>query len=215
MFTGIIQATGVVRSIQKQPAGARLVLDAPDLERPIHRGASICVNGACLTVTSSEESRIAFDIVPETLRGTTLGSLTASSRVNLEQSLRPDDRLDGHRVQGHVDGIGRAQRVRATGTDKLWTFTAEISLMPFIIPKGSIAIDGVSLTLVSVDQDAFTVALIPTTLAETTLGSLRPGGRVNIETDIVARTIVATLERWRAKPECEPLTIEMLQAYGW
>ncbi len=215
MFTGIIQARGIVRSIQKQLAGARLVLDAPDLERPIHHGASICVNGACLTVTSSEESRVAFDIVPETLRCSTLGSLTASSRVNLEQSLRPDDRLDGHMVQGHVDGIARAQRVRPTGADKLWTFAAETSLMPFIIPKGSIAIDGVSLTIAGVDRDTFTVALIPTTLAETTLGSLRPGEQVNIETDIVAKTIVATLQRWRDGTGREPLTIEMLQANGW
>ena len=215
MFTGIIQARGIVRSLQKRSAGARLVLDAPNLERPIRNGASICVNGACLTVTSSEDTHIAFDIVPETLRCSTLGSLAAGVRVNLEQSLRPGDRLDGHMVQGHVDGVARAQRVQPAGADKLWTFSADTSLMPFIIPKGSVAIDGVSLTIASVVQNTFTVALIPTTLAETTLGSLRLGDRVNIETDIVVRTIVATLQRWRAEPGAEPLTIEMLQANGW
>jgi len=215
MFTGIVQAMGTVRSLQKLSAGARLVLDAPDLERPIHHGASICVNGACLTATNSEEFRIAFDIVPETLRCSTLGSLGPGDRVNLEQSLRPGDRLDGHMVQGHVDGIARAQQVRTSGADKLWTFSAEAHLMPFMIPKGSVAIDGVSLTIAGVDRDTFTVALIPTTLAQTTLGSLRPGKRVNIETDIVARTIVATLQRWREAPGREPITIEMLQANGW
>lgn len=215
MFTGIIQASGIVRSLQNQAAGARLVLDAPDLQRPIKNGASICVNGACLTVTSSDELRITFDIVPETLRRSTLGSLSAGMEVNLEPSLHPNDRLDGHIVQGHVDGIARAQRAELSGADKLWTFAVDASLMPFLIPKGSVAIDGVSLTIASVKESTFTVALIPTTLAETTLGTVRPGDQVNIETDIVARTIVATLQRWRTEPGAEPLTIEKLQENGW
>jgi len=215
MFTGIIQATGIVRSLQKQKTAAHLVLDAPDLERPIKNSVSICVNGACLTVTSSDESRISFDIVPETLRCSTLGSLSAGIQVNLEPSLRPDDRLDGHMVQGHVDGIARAQRVQLSGADKLWTFEVDASLMPLLITKGSVAIDGVSLTIAGVDRNTFTVALIPTTLTETTLGALRLGDQVNIETDIVVRTIVATLQRWQSEPGAEPLTIAKLQENGW
>lgn len=118
-------------------------------------------------------------------------------------------------VQGHVDGIAHARRVRSAGDDKLWTFSTDTSLMSFIIPKGSVAIDGVSLTIANVNQNTFTVALIPTTLLKTTLGSLRPGDRVNVETDIVVRTIVATLQRWRTEPGIEPLTLEVLQANGW
>ncbi|MBI4579384.1 MAG: riboflavin synthase [Planctomycetes bacterium] len=227
MFTGIVQTMGVVQSVGRRPTGARLVVAAPELARPIADGASICVSGVCLTVVSSDESRIEFDVVPETLSRTTLGGLVPGSRVNLEASLRAGDPMDGHVVQGHVDGIARVRDIRSGGEGQLWTFKADADIMPYVIPKGSIAIDGISLTIARVERDnAFTIALIPTTLRRTTLGSARVGGRVNVETDILARTIVATLRRYRPTESAtgdqpggaDPgsgLTIEMLREQGW
>ena len=215
MFTGIIQAVGVVRSVRPQPAGARLEVDAPDLERPISDGASICVNGACLTVVSSNATSIVFDAVPETLDRSTLGSLRTGSRVNLEPSLRVDGRLDGHIVQGHVDGKARVRRIERSSDGQVWTFSAGADLLPYIIAKGSIAIDGVSLTIARIEGDTFSVALIPTTLARTTLNELRVGDEVNIETDILARTVVATLQRMRGEGAAGGLTVDMLREQGW
>src|SRR5205823_3633822 len=134
----------------------------------------------------------------ETLARTTLGGLSAGGRVNLEPSVRAGDPMDGHVVQGHVDGAATVQRIESGEKGQVATFAAGPELVSYIIPKGSIAIDGVSLTIASVEADRFSVALIPTTLAVTTLGSLREGDRVNVETDILARTLVMTLERWRA-----------------
>lgn len=215
MFTGIVQATGVVRSVRQYAAGARLVIDAPDLRRPLLDGASVSVNGACLTVVRSDDSIIEFDVVPETLSRSTLSALATGNVVNLEPSLRVGDLLDGHMVQGHVDGTARVANIRAAGPERVWTFSPEQALMPFIIPKGSVALNGVSLTIAHVERDSFTVALIPTTLGRTTLGQLKVGDRVNVETDILARTVVATLGRWRERTEAEPLTIEGLRANGW
>lgn len=221
MFTGIVQAIGVVQSLHRRPTGARMVVDAPDLARPIADGASICVNGTCLTVVTSDEARLEFDIVHETLARTTLGRLSPGSRVNLEPSLRPADRLDGHFVQGHIEGTAQVRRVGSETAGELWTFEAPGELMPYIIARGSIAIDGVSLTVASAQDNTFGIALIPATLERTTLGRLRPGDRVNIETDILARTTVATLRRCFASGQ-EPfsrgntgLTVDQLIEHGW
>jgi riboflavin synthase alpha subunit len=211
----MVQATGVVRSLRQERAGARLALDAPDLTRPIAPGASICVSGACLTVTRADDTRLEFDVVPETLSRTTLGSLSPGRRVNLEPSLRAGDPLDGHVVQGHVDGTALVSGVRRGAGGSVWAFTPDEALMPFIIPKGSIAVDGVSLTIAEAAGDGFSVALIPTTLDVTTLGTLRVGERVNLETDILARAVVTTLQRWRAPSRTSPLTVELLQENGW
>ncbi|HSW44671.1 MAG TPA: riboflavin synthase [Phycisphaerae bacterium] len=215
MFTGIIQAVGVVRSVRPQPAGARLEVEAPSLSRPISDGASVCVNGACLTVVRSDAVGIGFDVVPETLSRSTLGKLKTGDRVNLELSLRADGRLDGHIVQGHVDGKARVRRIERSGDGRVWTFAAGAELMPFIIPKGSVAVDGVSLTIARVEGDTFNVALIPTTLEQTTLGALRVGDEVNIETDIIARTVVTALRRIRGGQEPGGLTVELLREQGW
>jgi riboflavin synthase len=212
MFTGIVQATGMVRSLQPTGNGARLLVDAPDLPRPIADGASICVSGVCLTVIRSDAGSIEFDVVGESLSRSTLGSLAPGSRVNLERSLRAGDGLDGHMVQGHVDGTAR---IRHIDRSHMVRFAADDSLMPYIIPKGSIAIEGVSLTIADVADGSFRVALIPTTLAATTLGSLRVGDRVNIETDILARTIVSTLERWRAASQSGGITMDLLREQGY
>jgi len=151
VFTGIIQAVGAVRSIRKESTASRLVLSAPDLPRPIADGASICVNGVCLTVTRSDETNVEFDVVPETLSRSTLDLLSAGDRVNLEPSLRVGDSMDGHIVQGHVDGVAHVKEIRKGTEGHVVTFVADKSIMPGIIPKGSIAIDGVSLTVVGVE----------------------------------------------------------------
>ena len=220
MFTGIIQAMGTVQSVSRRPTGARLVVTAPELTRPIADGASIAVNGVCLTVVASDESRIEFDVVPETLSRTTMADLGTGSRVNLEPSLRAGDRMDGHIVQGHIDGTATIKNI-ATGTQgQLWTFQAGGEIMPYVIPKGSIAIDGISLTIARVgEDDTFAIALIPTTLRMTTLGHARTGDRVNVETDILARTVVNTLRRITTSSQSAPttsgLTVDMLREQGW
>jgi riboflavin synthase len=213
MFTGIIQAMGTVRSVTGGSAGARLALDAPDLYRPIADGASICVNGVCLTVTQSDNTRIEFDVVPETLMRSTLNALKPGDRVNLEPSLRAGDRMDGHIVQGHVDGIARITEIQKGNNGYVIGFAPDNALVPYIIPKGSIAIDGISLTIAEVKDGTFTIAVIPTTLDWTTLGTARTGDRVNIETDIVARTIVTTLQRMQDSPS--GITMEMLREHGF
>jgi riboflavin synthase alpha subunit len=166
-------------------------------------------------VASSDATAIAFDVVPETLKCSTLGSIRPGGKVNLEPSLRADGRLDGHIVQGHVDGKARVRNIERSGEGQVWTFSAAAELLPYLIPKGSIAIDGVSLTIARVDGDAFSVALIPTTLARTTLAELRVGDEVNIETDILARTVVATLQRMAGQGSSGTLTVEMLREQGW
>lgn len=215
MFTGIVQATGVVRSVQRGPSGTSLVVEAPGLIRPIRPGASICVSGICLTVTAGDETCISFDVVPETLARSTLVAWRPGRRVNLEPSLRADQAMDGHIVQGHVDGTARVSNIRRDGGANVWTFMANEALTPFIIPKGSIALDGVSLTIAGVEGDSFSVTLIPTTLAVTTLGDLRVGDEVNVETDIVARTIVTTLARWHQARDGGRITMEMLREHGF
>lgn len=215
MFTGIVQTMGVVRSIRHGSTGARLALDAPQLARPIPPGSSICVNGVCLTVTAGDDIRVEFDVIPETLSRSTLGALRVGSRVNLEPALRAGDPLDGHIVQGHVDGVATVQDIRTGDGGHVLTCRAGDDLMPFIIPKGSIAIDGVSLTVAAVQGNTFSVALIPTTLAVTTLGLLGPSHRVNIETDILARTIVTALRRMTGPGERPNLTVESLRENGW
>ncbi len=189
-----------------------MIVDAPDLRRPLPNGASVCVSGACLTVTHSNSQSIEFDVVGETLGRSTLGSLKPGDRVNLEASLRIGDSLDGHWVQGHVDGTAC---VRQISGDHVVTFEASTDVIRYIVPKGSITIDGVSLTVVGVSDDRFSVALIPATLAATTLSGLRVGDRVNVETDIVTRTVVHTLHRWRESQSNQGLTMDMLREQGY
>jgi riboflavin synthase len=216
MFTGIVQTMGTVQAIQPESAVTRLTIAAPDLVRPIAHGSSIAVNGVCLTVTADAPPLVSFDVIPETLARSTLGRLTIGHRVNLERSLRAGDPLDGHIVQGHVDGTAVVRRIDTEANGYVVTFEADAALMPYIVPKGSIAIDGVSLTIAAVPTpDTFTVALIPTTLEITTLGLRRVGDVVNIETDILARTVVHTLERWQSGGAAPALTLANLRENGW
>lgn len=198
MFTGLIQALGRVAAIEPNQTGATLVINPGEWpHRPAH-GDSIAVNGCCLTVANQPDSHsplLRFDAVRQTLMMTTLSTLRPGDPVNLEHSVRPDTLMGGHIVQGHVDATAEVTRVTTDPLDWRISFRPPPGLMELFVPQGSVAIDGVSLTIADVTHDTFGVALIPTTLEKTNLGSRRVGDRVNIETDIVARTVVHWLNR--------------------
>jgi len=191
MFTGLVQAVGRVAGVEPHAGGSRLTIDPAGWEHRPAAGDSISISGCCLTIAGAPGPMLAFDVVPETLRMTTLGSLRPGIPVNLEHAARADTLLGGHVVQGHVDGVAEVERVD-DAVERRVRLRPPPALMEFMVPKGAVCVDGVSLTLASVDVPggAIEVALIPTTLQRTTLGGLTPGGRCNIETDIMARTVV-------------------------
>ena len=193
MFAGIVEGTGLVRGVRETPGGRRLTVDAGPLADGVAVGASVAVDGVCLTVSDLDGPRLDFDVITETLDRSTLGSLGVNGRVNLERSLRVGERIDGHFVQGHVDGVATVSRRQASAGELVLWFRPASQVMRYIVPKGSVAVSGVSLTVASVEAAEFSVACIPTTLARTTLGDLNVGDRVNIETDILVRTIVHAL----------------------
>jgi riboflavin synthase alpha subunit len=207
MFAGIVAAVGTVVGVaaaaRRHGAGGpahRLEVELGPLADGLRLGASLAVNGACLTLAEQRGNVGGFDVVPETWQRTTLHALRAGDPVNLERSLRVGDPIDGHFVQGHIEAVGRVERIDRTGGEwKLWAQT-DAALMPCIVPKGSIALDGVSLTLVDVTTDRFSVALIPTTLARTVLGRRDAGALLNVETDILARLVLQHLRSYSATP---------------
>lgn len=178
MFTGIVRELGKVEAFD----GSRLVVEAPATSAAI--GDSIAIDGVCLTVVERNESSYAFDVVGETLSRSTLGGLAAGARVNVEPALRAGEPLGGHMVQGHVDGVGR---VRSIG-EPVW-IDAPSEVLRYCVEKGSITVDGVSLTIAALDDDGFAVALVPHTLAVTTLGAAEPGTAVNLEVDVLAKYV--------------------------
>lgn len=183
MFTGIVETTTPI--LEKTDEG--LVLARPDTFSDLKMGSSICVSGACLSVVGMDEQMMAFDVVPETWKKTKLGSLSEKDHVNLERSMRGDDRFEGHIVQGHVEGVGEVIANGEMGGEWLLHIQVPKELLPMVIPKGSIAIDGVSLTVADIEGGICTIALIPHTLSVTTLGSLKQGHLVNLETDMFLR----------------------------
>ena len=203
VFTGIIHHQAEVRSVEATPTGVRLTLGSPfaDHPDPPRRGDSIAIDGVCLTlVDDSTPDRLTFDAIPETLHKTTLAHLRPGQRVHVERAMRLSDRLDGHLVLGHVDGVAECVAVH-TATEWRARLRPPAELAPYLIPKGSVALDGVSLTVAHVHPNGdFDVTLIPTTLELTHLGLLRPGVRVNLECDATVKTIVATLRRMGLAP---------------
>lgn len=195
MFTGIVETVGVVAALELRGDVAHLDVDAPAIAEGVRLGDSISVNGGCLTVTRLEHGRFHFEAVRETLDRTSLGALRVGSRVNLERALRADARLDGHIVQGHVDGTGRVRRLERRGDDVRLFVECGPEILDGLIEKGSVAIDGVSLTVVGLDASGFDVALIPHTLVATTLGERRPGDRVNLEADVLGKYVRRQVER--------------------
>ena len=199
MFTGIIQRVGTVSAIEERPFGVRLSVDHHGWTHQPASGDSIANDGCCLTLSDDwtpEVGLYTFDAIRETLDKTTLGDRRVGDRVNLEPSLRADAMLDGHLVQGHIEGTGEVVRVDDDPAD--WRMTVRVpgELMPCVVPKGSIALDGVSLTIASVEENGLTVALIPTTLERTNLGDRKVGDRINLETDILARTVAHQLRHF-------------------
>ena len=193
MFSGIVERVGVVERAEREERGVRLTIAAGFADDPAI-GASVSVNGVCLTVERAAEGRFESVVVPETLRATTLGGLSAGDRVNLERSLRLGDELGGHWVQGHVDGVGRVTAVHRESGDVQVTIEAPDSVRRFVAAKGSITVDGVSLTVAGWDEPNLTIALVPHTLERTTASEYRPGRSVNLESDLVARTLERLLE---------------------
>ena len=185
MFTGIVRELGTVDAFD----GSRLVVAAPETAAVAGVGDSVSVAGVCLTVVANEDARLAFDAVPETLSRTVLGGLDVGSTVNLEPSLRVGDQLGGHVVQGHVDAVGRVRSVTTEGESRRVWIDAPETVVRYCIEKGSIAVDGVSLTVAAFDDDGFEVALIPHTLAVTTLFRLEPGEEVNLEADVLGKFV--------------------------
>jgi riboflavin synthase len=196
MFTGIVEERGRVRSVTSNSGGAQVVIEAQIVLDDVELGASIAVNGCCLTVTSFDAGSFAADAVIETLARTNLGDLAVGDRVNLERPLRFADRLGGHLVQGHVDATGtvRDRAPQADGSEVV-VIEAPDAVLRYVVLKGSITVDGVSLTVARVDDDAFAIALIPHTLAVTTLGARPVGTRVNLEVDLVAKYVEALVAR--------------------
>lgn len=187
MFTGIIEA---MAKVQEQGNG-RLTVERPGLFDDAKKGSSIAVSGVCLTVVGMDECSLTFDVMPETLSKTTIGDLSIGDSVNLERALPAHGRFEGHVVQGHCEGTGEVVGMERKGADVRLTIRVPPDLKRMIAPKGAIAVDGVSLTVADVGTETFTVALIPFTLTQTTLGAKKMGSRVNIETDILVRTLLA------------------------
>jgi riboflavin synthase len=194
MFTGLVEDLGTVAAVDTTADGVRLTLESR-LARELGEGDSIAVNGVCLTAVGICGERFGADVMHETLRRSSLGEVAAGSRVNLELALRADARLGGHMMQGHVDGVGAVAAVRPDGFARIVTVEADPALLRYVVEKGSIAVDGVSLTVARVGDSDFDVSLIPETLERTNLGHAEPGAPVNLEVDILAKYVEKLVTR--------------------
>jgi riboflavin synthase len=213
MFTGIIEELGTVESVQAGAAGARLKVRCATVRSDMTEGASIAVNGVCLTAVDLRPDSFSADLAPETLKRSNLGDLRAGSRVNLERPLSPTGRLSGHIVQGHVDGTGEFLALDSLGDENWWLkIRVPADLDPFLVFKGSIAIDGISLTIADLQQDVLAVTIIPHTYRNTTLAGYRAGARVNLECDVLAKHVQKLMQKIEIK---EPLTIVKLKENGF
>lgn len=209
MFTGIIEELGTVAASQ----GGRLTVRCATVREDLTEGASIAVNGVCLTAVDLRPDSFSADLAPETLRRSNLGDLRAGSRVNLERPLSPTGRLSGHIVQGHVDGTGELLGLEALGDENWWLrVRVPAELDPFLVYKGSVAIDGISLTIAALEGDVLSVTIIPHTYRNTTLGGYRPGARVNVECDVLAKHVEKLLRKVDVKAG---LTVEKLREHGY
>jgi riboflavin synthase len=200
VFTGIIRERGRVAAVERAQASIRLSLAAPRTAAEVGVGDSIAVNGVCLTAVSVADGALAFDAIPETLRRSSLGRLEAGDEVNVEPALRVGDPLGGHYVQGHVDGVGHVRSTAPHGDDVVVWIDAAPELLRYLVDKGSVTVEGVALTVTAVDEAGFSVALVPHTVAETTLSSLARGDPVNLEVDVLAKYVERLLPGLRSSP---------------
>ncbi len=212
MFTGLIQQVCSVSSLSSAAGGRILTIDLQKLAQKPKVGDSIAVNGVCLTIAKLTGTLAAFDLSAETLSKTNLGKLSPGQTVNVELSLRADDRFGGHFVLGHIDGTAAIKRIEKKGDFATITFSARKDLLEQLIPKGSVAVDGISLTVAQLNPDAFAVAVIPQTLKETTLGSAKIGQTVNLEIDIITKTVKKHLENLAPQ---KGLNVENLRQQGF
>ncbi|HEX2741228.1 MAG TPA: riboflavin synthase [Rubrobacter sp.] len=193
MFTGLVEEVGRVSALEEREM-LRLTISASRVTGDTREGDSISVNGACLTVGEADELTLTFYAMPETLRRTSLGGLAEGSPVNLERAMAAGSRFGGHFVQGHVDGVGEVLGVRPEGDAEVWEFGAPDAVLRYCVEKGSVCVDGISLTIVSVGEGTFTVSILPQTRANTNLGELRVGDRVNLEADVIGKYVERLLE---------------------
>ena len=213
MFTGLIEKICVVKSARRSGDSMLLGVDLGELANGSRIGDSIAINGACLTITGLEGGLASFDLSAETLSKSALGELKPSSQVNVERAIKATDRFGGHFVLGHIDGTATIKTMERRGEFADITFAAAPELLEAMIAKGSVAVDGISLTIASMDRAAFTVSVIPETIKRTTLGKAQPGERVNIETDMIVKTIKRQLEE--ILPKKQRLSAERLRELGF
>jgi riboflavin synthase len=199
MFTGLIEDTGRVASFQRRGEAGVITVETALPTADIAIGDSVAVNGACLTVTARSDRSLTFDVSPESISRTTIGNLRSGGRVNLERALRLGDRLGGHIVSGHVDCEGRLSRSESRSGNQLMQFTVPSAHARYLVEKGSVTVDGISLTVNEVSDDGFSVNIIPHTYSSTTLENLRIGDRVNIETDIIGKYVERLTSPWRSE----------------
>jgi riboflavin synthase len=213
MFTGLIEAVCVVKSARRSGRTMLLTIDLGGLADDCKIGHSIAVNGVCLTITKLNGGIADFDVSAETIAKSTLEALKPSSEVNIERAIKASDRFGGHFVQGHIDGTAVVRAIDKQAQFAEIKFAAESELLDSMVVKGSIAVDGISLTIAAIDKDVFSVAVIPETLNKTTLKKVKIGDKVNIETDIIVKTIKRQLEK--ILPQTRPLTAEKLKGLGF
>jgi riboflavin synthase len=195
MFTGIVREKGRVAALTGDSDGIRLLIEGPETAAHVAIGDSVAISGCCLTVVAVENGTLSFDAVPETLDRTSLAGLAPGGTVNLESAVRAGEPLGGHVMQGHVDAVGTVRSVEPEGEGRRIWFDTPDSVLRYVVEKGSIAADGVSLTVADLDDEGFAVALIPHTLTQTTLGDLEPGQTVNLEADVLAKYVERLLPR--------------------
>lgn len=212
MFTGLIETVGRVSAIERRGSAALLRIDSALPAVEIAIGDSVAVNGACLTVTAKAATALTFDVSPESLASTTLGTLGSGSRVNLERAIRLGDRLGGHIVTGHIDAIARLSGIREESGNHILNFSLPPESARYLVAKGSVTIDGISLTVNTVSADGFSVNIIPHTFAHTTLAGTRVGQQVNIETDIIGKYVERLTQPWSGS---SGLSLRTLAEHGF
>jgi riboflavin synthase len=213
MFTGLIEKICMVMSVQRGADSMLLTVDLGQLADECQIGDSIAIDGVCLTVTKIQGKSASFDVSVETMRKSSLGELKASSKVNVERAMKATDRFGGHFVLGHIDGTAKIKAIDRHGDFTDITFSAGNELLDDMVVKGSVAVNGISLTISKMDQNSFSVALIPQTLRETTLGSAKIGDNINIENDIIIKTVKKRLDK--ILPKGRPLTADRLRQLGF
>jgi riboflavin synthase len=215
MFTGIIEEIGVVDSVSVEQSSGSLGIKAGAILDDCRLGDSIAVNGVCLTICRQEQQVLYFDVSPETFRRSNLGTLQRRDQVNLERAMAANGRFGGHLVSGHIDGIGRITSRTREANAVLFTFSTPLDISRFTVEKGSIAVDGISLTITGCDRESFSVAVVPHTLQQTILGNKQPGQTVNLEIDQVAKYIYAFMQAEKAPREESSINENFLKKHGF